>query len=318
MFMPADAVFEGGGVKGIGLVGALAAAEQRGYRWRYVAGTSAGAIVASLVAAGYTAEEIRGIMYKTDFTKFIDKDLVSSIPIIGSIINVNLYKGIYKGNYFTEWIRQLLARKGVYKFKHLRVPGVQDEKFTYKLRVIATDLSREEMLVLPQDIAKYGLNPDELDVAYAIRMSMSIPFFYQPVKLEYSAHLQKLNSYIVDGAILSNFPVWLFDRKLNNLCCPTFGFRLNAPVYGNENRISGPLTMLKALFSTMMEAHDQKYIADAHFARSILIPTLGVRTTEFHISQEKQRALYKAGFKAAENFFEQWDYQKFVQKYNIE
>ncbi len=54
----ADAVFQGGGVKVIGLVGALTVAEQYGYRWVNVAGTSAGAMVAALVAAGYRAEEV--------------------------------------------------------------------------------------------------------------------------------------------------------------------------------------------------------------------------------------------------------------------
>ena len=54
----ADAVFEGGGVKGIGLVGAVAVAEERGYQWVNIAGTSAGAIVAALLAVGYSVAEI--------------------------------------------------------------------------------------------------------------------------------------------------------------------------------------------------------------------------------------------------------------------
>ncbi len=48
----ADAVFEGGGVKGIGLVGAVAGAEEKGYQWMNVAGTSAGAIVAKKQRCG--------------------------------------------------------------------------------------------------------------------------------------------------------------------------------------------------------------------------------------------------------------------------
>ena len=49
----ADAVFEGGGVKGIAFVGALEAAAEVGItRWVNVAGTSAGAIVAALIAVG--------------------------------------------------------------------------------------------------------------------------------------------------------------------------------------------------------------------------------------------------------------------------
>ena len=57
-----DLVFEGGGLKGIGLVGAYSVLEERGYRPQNVAGASAGAIVAALVAAGYTAVELREVL----------------------------------------------------------------------------------------------------------------------------------------------------------------------------------------------------------------------------------------------------------------
>ena len=316
MVMPADAVFEGGGVKGIGLVGALCYAEQMGYKWRYVAGTSAGAIVASLVAAGYSANEIKDILNQTDYMKFLDNGLISGVPYIGPVINLNLKNGIHKGKYFEEWIRELLARKGVYTFKHLRMRS-KDQQFAYKLRVIAADLSRGALLILPQDISYYGMEPDQLDVARAIRMSMSIPFFYEPIKVDYCRNNQLQTSYVVDGGVLSNYPVWLFDGEINNLCCPTFGFRLHAPVNGVENSITGPLSMLKAMFTTMMEAHDQKYIERAHFARTIFIPSLGVRTTDFDISVEKQTALFQAGAKAAQDFFDIWSYQNFTNEYNI-
>lgn len=52
-----DAVFEGGGVKGIALIGAAAVIEASGYQFYNLAGTSAGAIVAALLGAGYTAAE---------------------------------------------------------------------------------------------------------------------------------------------------------------------------------------------------------------------------------------------------------------------
>jgi predicted acylesterase/phospholipase RssA len=58
----ADAVFEGGGVKGIALAGAIVVAESLGVQWQRVAGTSAGAITACLLAAGYTGEELIPIM----------------------------------------------------------------------------------------------------------------------------------------------------------------------------------------------------------------------------------------------------------------
>jgi len=53
--------FEGSGVKGIGFVGAIAVAEEKGFTWQNVAGTSAGAIVATLLASGYTTDEMREV-----------------------------------------------------------------------------------------------------------------------------------------------------------------------------------------------------------------------------------------------------------------
>jgi len=75
-----DAVFEGGGVKGIGLVGAVAVTEDMGYEFCNVAGTSAGAIVAALVAAGYRASELRDIIRSLDYTQFKDEGLLDNIP----------------------------------------------------------------------------------------------------------------------------------------------------------------------------------------------------------------------------------------------
>ena len=70
-----DLVFEGGGVKGIGLAGAVETLEQHGYKPQNVAGTSAGAISASLLAAGYSAEELKEIIIGLDYRQFQDKAL---------------------------------------------------------------------------------------------------------------------------------------------------------------------------------------------------------------------------------------------------
>lgn len=89
-----DAVFEGGGVKGIGLVGAVPVTEAKGYEFVNVAGTSAGAIIAALVAAGYRAGELRDIMATLDYSKFKDPGWVDRVPILGKAISLGVEKGI--------------------------------------------------------------------------------------------------------------------------------------------------------------------------------------------------------------------------------
>ena len=132
-------------------------------------------------------------------------------------------RGMHSGNYFRGWIRDLLAAKGKTRFGDLRNaddPG--DPKRAYKLQVIASDLSARSMLVLPQDAEQLGTHPDDLEIAEAIRMSMSIPVFFQPVSMN--------KHEIVDGGLLSNFPVWLFDTAPGAAPrFPTFGLLLVAP-----------------------------------------------------------------------------------------
>lgn len=310
----ADAVFEGGGVKGIGLVGAIAVAEEKGYNWSNVAGTSAGAIVASLLAAGYTGLELKEIISKVDYTRFKDTRGLGKLPVVGPIGNLLFQKGMYEGRYFEWWLRALLRRKNVKTFGDLIINEFKDdEHYRFKLRVIASDITNGKMLVLPQDATRFGVRPEELDVAAAVRMSMSIPFFFEPVK--YKSRLNKKISYIVDGGVLSNFPVWLFDTEDGVPEWPTFGFKLVEPEEGTPSNIRGPISLLTALFSTMMEAHDARYIEDQHFVRTIPIPTLGVKTTEFNITPDRTEALYQSGRQAAEKFLETWDFNNYIEKY---
>lgn len=247
----ADAVFEGGGAKGFGQVGALAFAEEIGIRWVNIAGTSAGAIVASLLAAGYTPTEITEIMGEIDFRKFMDESLLDRLPLfLGKAMSIVFQKGVFEGRYFSKTIAKYLARRNVRTFRDLVIPEfANDPRYRYRLRVVASDISRGKMLVLPQDIVDYGLAPDDLSVAAALRMSMSIPFVFEPVK-------QRLPGgevcYIVDGGLLSNYPVHLFDEE-GTPAWPTFGFMMKEPSEERlvPHRIRGPITMGMATFNTM-------------------------------------------------------------------
>ena len=163
-----DAVFEGGGVKGIGLVGAAAVTEAQGYEFVNVAGTSAGAIIAALVAAGHRADELRAIMATLDYAKFKDPGWVDRIPILGKAISLGVEKGIYEGTYFEKWIRDHLERKGKRKFRDLVMEEFKDsDRYRYKLRVVASDLSRGKMRmhrirILPGDKVTMELSPYDL------------------------------------------------------------------------------------------------------------------------------------------------------------
>lgn len=316
-----DAVFEGGGVKGVGLVGAIAVIEEHGYTFENVAGTSAGAIVSSLIAAGYKAPEIKRIIESLNFKEFMDEDWEDKIPIVGKLVSLIHEKGIYEGKFFENLMRGLLADRNIRTFKDLILEDRKhDPKYRYKLQVIASDITTGQMLVLPGDLQKFNLSgtynpaydPDNMEVALAIRMSMSLPFFFEPVQLKDSAGVIH---YIVDGGVLSNYPVWLFDARTDNPAWPTFGYRLVDPNQNEPHQVNGPISMLKALFSTMMEAHDARYIEVSNFVRTIPIPTVGVQTTDFNLTEAQKTALYESGRAAAEKFLENWDFETYKQEF---
>lgn len=64
--------------------------------------------------------------------------------------------------------------------------------------------------------------------------------------------------------------------------------------------------MLQAMVTTMLSAHDERYIEGDKFVRTVKIPTLGIGTTQFEITKAQSDELYVAGLKAGENFFKEW------------
>jgi NTE family protein len=127
--MKVAGVLEGGGVKGIALVGALQRVEAYGIHLSGVGGTSAGSMVAALFAAGYTPAEMRDILLETDFAKLLD-------PSWPKWWDVWRHKGVYKGEKLYQWLYALLQKKGVLTFKDLRLP----------LRIVASDLTNKRIV----------------------------------------------------------------------------------------------------------------------------------------------------------------------------
>jgi NTE family protein len=103
---PVDLVFEGGGVKGVGLAGAYAALEEEGWEPQCVAGASAGAITATLVAAGYSGAELREEVLALQFREFKDEGCEDRIPSIGRQMWILRDYGVYEGRRFLEWMTE--------------------------------------------------------------------------------------------------------------------------------------------------------------------------------------------------------------------
>jgi NTE family protein len=161
------------------------------------------------------------------------------------------------------------------------------------------------MVVLPDDLEKLGINPASFPIAKAIRMSCSIPYFYEPVKLR---SIDGVNV-IVDGAVLSNFPMWLFDTDTVKKVRPVLGIKLSPSEYEHEkHQIKNGIQLFGAMFETMKDAHDQRYISKRHVDNIIFIKAEGFSLTDFSLSEEKKQKLFEIGRNHAKKFLDKWTY----------
>lgn len=304
--MYADLVCKGGGVKGIALVGALLYFEEYGYIWKKIAGTSVGAIVASLVAVGYTAKEIYDIMLKIDYREFADKNTLQSIPLIGPPISLFYSKGIHAGDYVENFLSEKFEQKGKKYFKDIY------ENDESKLKVIASDVTRHKLIVLPDDLVEYNINPMEFEIAKAVRMSLSIPFFFEPVILNKKGN----PSYIVDGGLLSNFPIWIFDVS-DRPRWPTFGLNLYNNVQSSNSNHHGLISYLMDVIETSLSTNEEIYFKDCDCVRIVNIPTLGISTINFDITKEEMTSLFNSGYNSAKSFLKTWDFNSYINNFRL-
>jgi NTE family protein len=318
----ADLVLEGGGVKGIALVGAISVLEERGYLFNRVAGTSAGSIVGALVAARLSSTEMVEIMRALDYTRFRDVGPEDRVPGVGRLYSLLSQQGIYEGAYFKRWLAEILESKGVRTFADLRyedalagadLPAEQ----RYRLVVMASDVSTGRLQRLPWDYPELGLDAGAIPVVDAVRASMSIPFFFEPVRLRSEIHAGDL--WLVDGGMLSNFPVEVFDRSHGDPPrWPTFGIKLSARRGAQAVRflVDSTYDLARSMLATMTSFHDQMHIDDPGvLARTIFIDTFGVKATDFDLSPTTAERLFENGRSAAETFLATWDFDDYVRRF---
>ena len=200
-------VLSGGGAKGMAHIGVIRVLEENNIPIDYIAGTSIGAIVAGLYAAGYSTEEMEELFKSDDFyfwsTGKIQKDyryyfkMPEEDP---SWIDIRLEKKNEKVKLLppTNFIpaeqmdfayMELLAATNAaskYNFDSLMVPFF----------CVATDVNKSEPVVL-----RTG------DLGIAIRASMTVPFYFKPVKID--------GALLFDGGIVNNFPTDIMKETFN-------------------------------------------------------------------------------------------------------
>ncbi len=233
--------------------------------------------------------------------------------LLGGAVNLALHHGLAHGKVFRDWFYEKTEGK--------TFSDIEGAKRTLKL--IATDITRREMLVLPDSLSSYRLSkgadpidPRSFAVADAARMSMSIPYFFQPIQLIHAE--TGLPSTIVDGGVLSNFPVWIFDVADHDPQRPSFGFKLfgGKGVGGGLEKITRafgwPVQMGVDIFHTATDAWDTYWVSHSTYVRTCAISAGDIGTTDFNLSPAQKQWLLDSGKEAARAFLEGWDPAQYV------
>jgi NTE family protein len=324
----ADLVLEGGGVKGIGLAGAVITLSEAGYLFPRVGGTSAGAIVAALVAA-YQMKNVPLSKLETDmrelqYSKFRDQSFLDRhIGPAGLADALVRYQGLYSANYLSEWLHSKLDPIGVRTFADLKITDDPDISLPvlqrYRLVVHTSDLTRQCLVRLPWDLPHYRLADEEnatderridaidaYPVVDAVRASMSIPFFFQPFRQP----TPEGSCTWVDGGLLQNFPINVFDRNDDKPArWPTFGIKLSAQPQVNlpDKAIHGDISELLAIAHTALGEWDRYPLNNTVASRTIWVDTMHVSATDFGNDTHTQDQLFANGRDAATAFLTAWN-----------
>lgn len=272
-------VFQGGGVKGIAYAGAveMLAKYQILPHVKRVAGTSAGAITALLLALRYNADEFHEITMNMNYKAL--EDHFNPLRIL-------THYGLYKGDALLHWLKNIVRGSGLQEnatFVDLEDFGGLD------LRVFACDLNDKV-------IEEFSVhNTPKVKIAEAVRASMSIPLYFEA--WQFPDHYPDDHIY-VDGGMVFNFPITVFDSEdsVNNA---TLGFHmenLNFPHDSVNLKHDELILYIRTIFEMLLNSQDLEFLKDeTAMARTVRIDDFGIASTDFNVSNERKFELYESG-----------------------
>lgn len=283
-FSNCKGVFQGGGCKAISYIGAYKEAFKRGVNFSEVAGTSAGSIIAVFIAAGANPNQLENIISELDFTAFdekpsskgrykgVNKKMRLLMKVVSyfmkdigeKISYFILFLGYRKSDAIETFVEKELSKilnkkNGKITFADLKMP----------VSVISSDLQNNTIKVWN---AKE--TPNE-SVAYAVRCSCAIPFFFQPVDGRY-----------VDGGMLSNLPTFVFSSSLSYDKILAFSL-YSADCKQDENGIS-LMDYLAAIANTIVDGAKDIQTKLHSRCYNIQIEIKGIAATDFQLLQNKK------------------------------
>lgn len=321
-------VFQGGGVRAYAYHGALRVLEEYGIlpQIERVAGTSAGALQATLLSFRLSAAETIDCYKTVDHAKIRKPDTdeddqhnnrLLDLPLDRVRDNLNVANrllrkfGLYTNTYMQDWLHETIAQycqHGRATFADFQACGFRD------LYIIAVNVTRHRAEIFSADTT-----PD-VAVADAVLMSAAIPFFFEAVRFDGKSFGK--GDYYIDGGALSNFPLNLFDDPKFKDSSRHFTYGVNWETLGcrlfrpsdcsqEEPEITNILNYAENVVETMSKV--QNVAVDVRAVdrwRSISISDCCVSTTDFHIrpdeSDPKYVEMVETGEQAAREYLENY------------
>ena len=236
---PARLVFCGGGTRCIVFVHTLIELEKQGRlkNVREYWGTSAGALIASLLAVSQSANRLNEIVREIDYTKFRDMDVTN-------LLSITTTWGLDDGKSLVREIERIFDRiEPDARLKTMAdIPG---------LNIVISDLTIRKTVVCN------ATNYPHLRIVDAIRASMSLPIFFRPFVHPETGH------YWVDGAVRANFPWMLLPN--DEARRESLGFTFDKSVD------TSPKTFMEYIFSMIHFDEPKKFHSlREHWASNIL------------------------------------------------
>ncbi|GGE03560.1 patatin-like phospholipase family protein [Psychroflexus salis] len=233
-------VLSGGGAKGLAHIGALQVIEEAGVQIDYIAGTSMGAIIGGLYAAGYSPKQLDSIFYATDFNKLIRDELPRNAKTYferkedekyGLSLNFDNFKpslpsGLSKGQNVYNFLAQLTAHVETNEFKDLPIPFF----------CVATNLETGAEIIM-----------DQGSLPLAISASGAIPSVFRPIQVE--------EELLTDGGVVNNFPVEELKKRGANFI---IGVDVQDSLYTREKLKNGLDVMTQVSNFRMINAMKNK------------------------------------------------------------
>jgi len=311
-------VFKGGGVRGIAYMGALEVLEQEGILGNIerVAGTSSGAIAATLVSFRRPIADSIQMFDSLDLGKVPQSGPGGHAKAFGflPVPNTDSYRRIFErygwhsSEYFYDWLQEIIAGQcGGEKnatFNDFRRRGFRD------LHIIASNLSRR----CAQDFS-YETTPD-VAVADAVRMSMSIPLYFEALRFDGQKFGQ--GDYFVDGGLYNNYPIHIFDQEkyassrryfLGGINWETLGLFLMPDDLECRVEPEYPENIWQFLSLTIQSIYDSHQLSNigqnpVDQQRTVMINDCGVSSVKFDVERggEEYLRLFQSGSQAVRDF----------------